>query len=163
MESTELIERVLAPQDISSVITDPWGVESRFRIQLPELRSAPRQVWGDWGPMYTVTVPEDRAITLCISTRTGETLRETVAARQIQIESPMLADERELTPLVMKLPLNRSGLSLHLFYDAEGLPKRAEIERLAVEADKPLFDVKIARKVEVSNQNSHRSGSAVVA
>jgi hypothetical protein len=43
----------------------------------------------------------------------------------------MLAAVRETTPLVMKLPLPRHGLSLYVHYDTQGRPAKADLVPIA--------------------------------
>ena len=127
MNRTELIERVLETHEISLVVTGPWGETSHVTLRMPDLRRAPRSVWGDWGPMYTVSLPRDRAVE--VSVKTGGTRMPTppLDLDRLEIDSPRSASVREVTPLVLKLPLPTPGRLLHVFYGTEGRPVRAEL------------------------------------
>ncbi len=128
MTHTDLIERVLEAHEVSLVITGPWGEATHVNVAMPDLRCAPRQVWGDWGPMYTVSLPPDRTIEVSVRTPTDpEITREALDIGKLEIDSPMSAATRRRTPLVVKLPLARRGLGLHVHYDTQGRPAKAEI------------------------------------
>ncbi len=147
MNTNELIERVLERQELTVALTGPWGETAHLELSIPDLRSAPRSVWGDWGPMYTVSVPADRKIEVSIRPDPGQaSKRETLDLARLQIDSPMFAKVRWRTPLVMKLPMPERGVEFHLFYDTEGRPAKAEVVPLSGAETGPVsYEVEIER------------------
>lgn len=132
MERRDVIERVLTAHEIAVRMTGPWGETSRLRIAMPDLRSAPRRVWGDWGPMYTVSVPPDRTVHLWIWTPgDAAPAHETLRIDRLRIDSPASASTRAITPLVVELPVPRRRLILQVAYDTHGRPAKAALLPLA--------------------------------
>jgi len=132
MNKHELIDLVLRPRTISLAVSGPLHQQADLTVELPELRDAPRSVWGDWGPMYTVFIPPGRRIELEIrGGADSETKRETLAVETLAVESPMMADVRQETPLVMDLPLQERNLRIEVFYDAWGRAAKAEVAPLS--------------------------------
>jgi hypothetical protein len=139
MNTNQLIERVLERQEITVTLTGPWGETTHLDLSIPDLRSAPRSVWGDWGPMYTVSVPSDRRIEVSIRPMGGETARrETLDLDRLQVDSPMFAKVRYETPLVMKLPMPERGVVFHIFYGSDGRPAEAEVVPLSGAGEGPV-------------------------
>lgn len=126
-----LIDLVLRPQAVTVAISGPWTHGVKVDVSLPDLRSAPRNVWGDWGPMYKISVPSETSIDVVV--REGEAdepKQEAIQIDEIHVDSPMIASERVATPLCMKLPLARHGCRLELYFDGEGHVARANLEPL---------------------------------
>lgn len=147
MESTDPIERVLEAHQITVTIAGPWGETTHLSIAIPDLRTAPRRVWGDWGPMYVISLPPDRPVEVFARPpERPEGSRQRLDLSELEIESPMLAATRRATPLVMKLPLTHKGLLLHVFHDPRGLPARVELTPLGgASGRRSLCDVGIRR------------------
>ena len=145
MKNIELIERVLERQEFTVAITGLWGESTRVNVTVPDLRSAPRTVWGDWGPMYIVSIPANQAIEVSVRPSTGgvSVIHDQLDVRRLHIDSPMLADVRAVTPLVMKLPLPQDALRLRVFYDAIGQPAKAELGRSLVAANQDAYEVSL--------------------
>lgn len=128
MKTTELIERVLERHEFTVAITGPWGERVDVHVVIPDLRSAARSVWGDWGPMYTVSLPPERKPEVSVRLAMARTAtREVLELPRLQIDSPMAARTRRVTPLVMKLPISERGVALHVSYDTRGRPASAEV------------------------------------
>lgn len=128
MECTELIDLILQPHEVSAMFSDPLGQETHITVAVPDLRSARRSAWGDWGPMYTVFIPPGR--TIHVTTRAaGSSSGSRVAldSSQFEVESPLLASAREITPLIANIPLRNRGSILRIFYDARGRAMRTAL------------------------------------
>ncbi len=161
MEHTTLIERILDAHDVSFVITGPWGEATHVSVALPDLRSADRSAWGDWGPMYSVCLPTGCAVEVSArASGTREPLREALDLNRLEIESPMLASTRQATPLVMKLPLPRQEVNLLIFYDANAQPVRVELMPITATRE-TLRAAIVARDTDqLSACGAHPSASA---
>lgn len=129
MQEIPLIERVLEAREVSAVITGPWFDEIQLTLWIPDLRSAPRSLWGDWGPMYSVALDADHRLEVALGGggSTG-TLREVLELSHLAVESPMRAVTRQLTPLVMKVPLPGARGILRIAFDPAGEPESVELE-----------------------------------
>jgi len=151
MKSTDLIERILQAHDVSLVITDPRGHETHVAVAVPDLTSAPRRVWGDWGPMYAIALPADGTVAVAVgSDQKPARSYEELDARWLEIESPMVATVRAATPLVMNVPLPHRPLVLRVFYDLLARPVRAEVESTVetdgIDGGEALYDVAVVRE-----------------
>lgn len=132
MNNTNLIDAVLRPRTLSLRLVGPWGSTTELHVVLPDLRSSPRSMWGDWGPMYTVSLPPEHPVELHISSSTHPTpLRQVLDLSRIAVESPPLAATRVDTPLVMILPIVQEDIRLMLFFDHDGQLVRGELAPLA--------------------------------
>ena len=121
MNSTDLIDLVLSGDRVSFVITGPWAQRTTVELALPDLRSARRACWGDWGPMYKVSVPPDRPIGMRVHAPDGgPSIAQTLDLTEVRVESPILASTREQTPLVMTLPLVDHGVCVSIYFDHQG-------------------------------------------
>ena len=132
MEDKQLIDYVLRQREVFITIPGPWRQKTQLAISIPDLRDAPRRVSGDWGPMYTVSIPPGHPVELAVSAGSdeGQSVERLDIAR-LQVDSPMLASERRETPLVMKLPVVEQDGLLQLFFDATGTVVRAELHKLS--------------------------------
>ena len=155
MKNTNLIERVLEARDFSLIVEGAWGEQRYLHVAIPDLRDAPRHVWGDWGPMYTVSLPHDRSVKVSLRTSsTGAVSREAVAEAHLEVHSPMLASARLQTPLVMKLPLRRQGLLLQICYGVDGKPATAKLSPLSSSAkQRPLYRSAASTGVHLASHN----------
>ena len=158
MPNPELVDRVLEAHEISIVITGRWGQTTRLRVSIPDLRGAPRRAWGDWGPMYTVSIPPDRAIEISVDAPFASAPRvEALDLSKLEIDSPMAGALRDLTPLVMKLPLLKQRLHLHVYYDPRGRPTKAKLVPMtSAVGRRALVDAAI-----VTGSESSASGGAL--
>ena len=111
-----LLDKILSPQKVSLDITRASGDTARLTIFIPDLREAPRSCWGDWGPMYTVEVPDGDRLTYELQgVGSGE-----LDVDAVYVESPMMADRRLDVPLELRLPLASFGIQLYVSYAPDG-------------------------------------------
>ena len=127
MKTNQLIDLILKPHRFSVFITGPWGEKIEITIDIPDLRSCPRNIWGDWGPMYTVFLPPDCRIELLVRTSgKPEGTQKNLELEHIEVQSPMLAAKRSVTPLFMEIPLMRQKMPIRIYYDIQGTAVEAE-------------------------------------
>lgn len=127
MTNPQLIDTVLAAHTVFVRIVVPWGLGPEIEIQLPDLRSAPRSTAGaDWGPSYRVAISPDCKPRCFV--RTGQSTDEhRIDVAHLDVESPMWASDRRVTPLYIDLPLFEHALCVRVYYDAQGQAHRAEL------------------------------------
>jgi hypothetical protein len=131
MELHALIDFVLGPQTISLTARTLRQQRADVTVEMPDLRQAPRSVRGDWGPVYTVSIPAGRYIELRLQLGDSDhTTRERLTLETLTIAAPVLADIRRATPLVMELPLREHNLRIRVFYDTEGRVAKADMAPL---------------------------------
>jgi len=132
MNTITLVEQVLEAHEVTAVLTGPFGDQAHLTVAIPDLRSAPREVWGDWGPMVSVTIPEGLELQATIQ-RPGQppTSQEPLEVTEVTLRSPMAASRREVSPFVMTIPLPHLGSSLEVSYGPEGRPCAAELRPLS--------------------------------
>lgn len=127
MQDEERLERILRPRSICLPAWGPGAEVTEVRVTLPDLRSAPRSQWGDWGPMYSVQVPAAHALQVELRLPGSQaSTRHALALQRIVLESPMAARTRACTPLMMTLPLASPKGALTLYFDPLGEAARAE-------------------------------------
>ncbi|MEZ6186717.1 MAG: hypothetical protein R3F62_17110 [Planctomycetota bacterium] len=134
MNTPELVDLVLRPHEFTLVIAGPWGQQLTLTVEVPDLRAAPRTCWGDWGVNYRIELPSERPIAVWADLGEGRRTRTELDLSQLYLESPVLAATRELTPLVMRLPLFEQQVCLHVHYDPQGKAARIELAPLPRDA-----------------------------
>lgn len=100
-------------------------------IKMPALRQNSLESWGDWGPMHSIKLQSTQQI--LVTTRCEETGMEQVShlrPSRLHLESPMRADERESTPLVLILQDGWRGFRYRLGLAQDGRVGRADVTQI---------------------------------
>ena len=102
----------------------------QISLHLPDLSRNKIVRWGDWGPNYDVELKQHQSARLVIEdVSNGMLIERELHLGHMLIESPMLAVERERSPLVCNIKDPSSCLSFYLSYSREGELIASEINR----------------------------------
>lgn len=94
-------------------------------IQLPNLKVLESSVWGDWGLMYNFRLKPDQPILITYNEQ-SRALKQS----SLQIESPMLADEREKFPYYILIEDKEYGFNHYLYLDRNFKLAKVTIKRI---------------------------------
>lgn len=104
------------------------GNRRHTSIRLPALLQNPLDTWGDWGPMHSIRLQATQQILVC--TRCEEAGIEQVShlrPPRLHLESPMRAEERGRTPLVLVLEDGWRGFRYRLGLAGDGRVASVEV------------------------------------
>lgn len=123
------IEKYTAGQEVSFIWEAPLH-NTAITIKIPGFSSSEYSMWGDWGPMYTIKVDPKKPIAVSYKDLKNDNdekyfLEET----SFELNSPMLANEREKLPFFFKIQDRSKGFIYQLFVNKKSEVVRAEILR----------------------------------
>ncbi len=100
--------------------------KTEVEIKIPDLSQNRYSVWGDWGPMYTLQLNPKSPIriTFHLKDRSEE---YGLDCKTVQLNSPMLVDERKEFPLCFEIEDSAKDLKYHVFLDSSGTPKKVRV------------------------------------
>lgn len=105
-------------------ITIPLGNFAHLKtmtISWPDLSQFPVDVSGDWGPNYKIHTRGMAGITFVVEDTLTKTLQERVSRPDtLEIQSPILAQQREQNPLCMKLVDPNTSIEVCCYFSKEG-------------------------------------------
>lgn len=107
------------------------GSRRHTSIRMPALRQNPLDTWGDWGPMHSIKLHATQQI--LVATRSEDAGIEQVShlrPARLHLESPMRADERRLTPLVLTLDDGWRGFRYRLGLADDGRVLKADVGQI---------------------------------
>ena len=120
----------LAPKQFHATL-NLCGHVFQLEVETPDLSGMPRSMWGDWGPMYTFAPEAGCAFRLSYGCRSlGLEGDEEIQVPKIELNSPMLFERRERTPLYLELHDEEHGLSFRGYLDASAKPAAVEVKLL---------------------------------
>lgn len=131
---SELPEAILQPRTYLFDDHEAF-TPTQIELRVPDLTDFPRESWAVWGPMHEIKTARDVRITVKIDFPIGNDI-ETPAIESylrphsIRIESPILAKEREKTPLVKTIEWSERGIIFYVYFDTELNIARTEIRRI---------------------------------
>lgn len=83
-------------------------------VSIPDLSKLEHSVWGDWGPMYTFQLNEFEGISI----KYNENLFDSIQ-KQLRVDSPMLAAEREVYPYFLIVEDSKRHLNFHIYINTD--------------------------------------------
>lgn len=113
------------------VVRFSWQEQQRdFEIQIPPLGENQCQMWGDWGPMYTIEMQPDKLVQVKHSSK-NLACQESYSLENkiISVQSPTKALKRDQQPLFYVIEDIRAGLVYHIFMDKMGQPNEVKVLR----------------------------------
>lgn len=119
---------IYCKREISFLWKDPFH-SIDVTIEIPEISENQISVWGDWGPMYTVSVDVQRPLKIFYkweSCARNESYSLDMVS-EFRLNSPMLAIEREKTPFYYEIEDPQKDVVFELYLDASGDFHRAKI------------------------------------
>lgn len=114
------------------------GNRRETSIRFPELLHNHLDTWGDWGPMHSIRLHPHQQIlirTLCEEGNVEQISH--VRPARLQLDSPMRAQERERTPLVLTLEDGWRGLRYRLGFSADGVVAGVDVTPIEVWEPRP--------------------------
>ncbi len=142
MSHTQTISQFKAAKDLKFLWEGPFH-KTEIEVKIPDLSHNKFNVGGDWGPMYTIDLEAESPLKIkYLDTKTNEVDQYALEQRNIKLNSPMLASEREQFPFYFKFSDERKGLDFQLYLDIDSKVSKVEVLR-SCDAVK-LFDKSLA-------------------
>lgn len=103
------------------------GQSFEIEIQTPDLNSVQKRLWGDWGPMYTCTLPADQQFVVRYHCETlGKSSACEFSPPTVGVHSPARVDERARHPLYLEVDDMARNLRIRVYMDETGTPDQLE-------------------------------------
>ena len=83
-------------------------------VTLPDLSKLEYSVWGDWGPMYKFNLTDQAVVKIKYNEDEYNS-----SQKQLKIESPMLARERDELPFYIIVEDQSKNLKFKLYIDTD--------------------------------------------
>jgi len=101
---------------------------TEITINIPDFSNSKYQVSGDWGPMYKIDIEPTHPINISyFDIISKNTDHYNLDEKSFELNSPMLAEERDVFPFYFKVLDKNKNLSFHLFTN-----KKSEVERIDI-------------------------------
>lgn len=94
-----------------------WGSpmnSTDVEVTLPDLSKLEYSVWGDWGPMYKFNLTDQAVVKIKYNEDEYNS-----SQKQLKIESPMLARERDELPFYIIIEDQSKNLKFKLYIDTD--------------------------------------------
>ncbi len=110
-------------------------VSETFHYQVdaivPDLTKSAEHCWGDWGPMYTLTLAEEQTIRITYrSASRGLEATYELHPTYVELNSPMFAQDRDRFPFYLEFEDEDRGLRFMAYFNHEAELDHAEVEKL---------------------------------
>ncbi len=109
----ELNINKISRQKFRFVWDDPMH-STEVEIFVPDLTKLRYSVSGDWGPHYTFKLNEFESIAIKYNGNSFDSTQ-----KWLYINSPMMADEREAYPFLLKIEDSAKHLVFHLYINSD--------------------------------------------
>lgn len=142
MSRTSSISEFKTAKDLKFLWEGPFH-KTQIEVCIPDLSQNKFNVGGDWGPMYTIDIDAASPLKIkYLDIKTNELDQYALEQRSISLNSPLLAQERELYPFYFKFSDEHKGLDFQLYLDADS--KLSKVEVLRSSDAVKLFDQSLA-------------------
>jgi hypothetical protein len=105
--------------------------DTLIKLLIPDLSDCAYSVWGDWGPMYRIDVNAIEPFKIEYRDKNSDSVvNQCLEIKNVELNSPMLHEERKIHPLFFIIPDEKKGFIYHLFFNIVGKVDQVKIIRL---------------------------------